>query len=244
MNRRFVFLIAASIVFAASAHAADGAGLPADTASPPAAETPSKAPSTPETKPDIKAESKPENISESNTEVKSEVKPDSKRVGKLETKGDEKPADAGLQPVPSKERALVAAPESKSVESPLNACAGKLKPVADSYIQAHDSLLIWLRVASGKMDASESKVGGLKKQIAEKEAQITQLKLESAKKNDAKARSLDQESRVLWTQLKSEESKRRDLCRALAAAAGQKVRDLNRVVLDQLEAAADSARSE
>jgi hypothetical protein len=134
------------------------------------------------------------------------------------------------------------APEAKPAAKALNSCAAKLEPVADAYLQAHDSLLAWLRAASGKMDAVDVRIADLKKSIAEKEARMTQLKLDSAQKNEAPLRDLAQETQGLWTQLKAQEARQKELCQALSAAAGQKVRDLNRSVLEQLEKSSAQTR--
>jgi|CXWL01.1.fsa_nt_gi outer membrane biosynthesis protein TonB len=232
-------LLLIAVLLTAPARAAEGAAAAAPVAP---AESPSKtsdaAVEAPETKPVVKPESKPESKPEVPVEAKTESKPEAKPEIKEEKSVD----DELRRPIPSKDKTLLApAHEAKPVEPTLNVCAAKLKPVADAYTKAHDDILVWLREASGKLDAAEGRVGALKKQIADKEAQITQLKLESSKKNDAQMRVLDQESRALWSQLKTEESKRKDLCRALAIATGQKVRDLNRGVLDQLEKSADEA---
>ena len=134
------------------------------------------------------------------------------------------------------------APEAKPKEKPLNSCTAKFEPVTDSYQQAHDSLLAWLRTASGKMDVVDDKIADLKKRIAEKEARITQLKLDTTQEKGTQARDLDQETRGLWAQLKTEETRQKDLRQALSAAAGQKVRELNRSVLETLEKATAQTR--
>ena len=89
-------------------------------------------------------------------------------------------------------------------------------------------------------DPTDAKIADLKKSIAENEAKITQLKLDSAQKNETQARDLDKATRDLWSQLKAEDAHRKDLCRALSSVAGQKVRDLNRGVLDQFDKASQT----
>ncbi|MFI5350752.1 MAG: hypothetical protein ACHQ2Z_14490, partial [Elusimicrobiota bacterium] len=156
---------------------------------------------------------------------------------KAAPKPEAKAADAPVAAAPAPEKAPAPV---KPAEKPLNACASKLEPVADSYQQAHDAFVAWLRTASGKMDAADAKVADLKKLIAENEAKITQLKLEASAKNEAQMRDLDRATKDLWSQLKAEDSHRKDLCRALSSVAGQKVRDLNRSVLDQFEKASQT----
>jgi hypothetical protein len=149
-----------------------------------------------------------------------------------ETKAEDKPA---AKPEKKAAPETKAAPEAKAEEKPLNPCAAKLEPVVDAYQLAHDNMLAWLRSASGKMEAGDAKIAGLKKLIAENEARITQLKLDAAQKSDAQAREIDQQTRGLWTQLRAEEGRQKDLCRALSSAAGRKVRELNASVLEQFE---------
>jgi hypothetical protein len=200
------------MVFTAASHAGDASAPPAaPLASASPADSSSLAPAAPPTPAPAPA---PATTAKESAPPAPEMKPEPKPVAKPEPK-----------------------PEAKAAEKPLDACAAKLEPVADSYRQAHDSLLAWLRTASAKMDAVDDKIADLKKLIAEKEARITQLKLEAAPKNDAQARTLDQETRGLWTQLKAEEARRKELCRALSTAAGREVRELNRSVLEQFEKA-------
>ena len=254
MNRLLLLTAAALLSFSAASHADEinAAAQPASSASS-SADSDSNAPSAvapaatvkddaapaPETAPEVKPEAKPE--AKPKTEVKpaakaeakpatkAEAKAEAKPEAKAESKPEEKPAETAVAPAP--------VPEAKAAVKPLNSCAAKLESVADSYQQAHDGLLSWLRDASGKMDAEDAKIADVKKLIAEKEARITQLKLEGTPKTDASAPDLAQEARDLWTQLKTEEARRKDLCAALSTSAGQKVRDFNRAVLDQFEKA-------
>jgi hypothetical protein len=257
MNRLSLSLAAAVlIVSAASSRAEDSTApsvaKPAASSASPVDSSPSPAPETKtEAKPAAKAETKSEGGSAqapsapaaapektSSPEAKSEAKPDAKPAVRPEAKAEEKPAQATVAAAPAPEKARV--PESKPVEKPLNTCAAKLEPVVDSYQQAHDGLSAWLRTASEKMDSADDKIAGLKKNIAENEARITQLKLESAQKNEAQERELDRATRDLWSQLKTEEAHRKDLCRALSSVAGQKVCELNRAVLEQFDKAAQT----
>lgn len=225
MNRQALLVAAALTVFSAAAHAGEGDVL--TVARPAEAST---APTDPVREPAAAAgETKPETLPKAQQEAKPESK--SVPVSAPESAVAHDKTQVKSEPV------TAAAPETKPVEKPLNSSAAKLVPVADSYQQAHDSLLAWLRSSSGKMDAVDGKIADLKKLIAEKEAQITQLKLEASKANDSKARTFDQETRTLWAQLKTEEARRKDLREALSSATAQKVRELNRAALDQLDKA-------
>ena len=246
MKRSLYF--AAVLLISAAASRADDIGAPPvakpdpSSAAPADANAPSQAPApAPATKTDSKpaadsASKSPDNSAQPRSAAPeapapAPTAPAPKAAPKPEAKLEDKSAQAPVVPAP--EKAPMA--EAKPVEKPLNTCAAKLEPVVDSYQQAHDSLLAWLRTASEKMDAADAKIAGLKKNIAENEAKITQLKLDSAQKNETQARDLDKSTRDLWSQLKTEDAHRKDLCRALSSVAGQKVRDLNRSVLEQFE---------
>jgi hypothetical protein len=245
MNQRvFGLVVAALTIFAAAAHAGDGGALavaqPAQSPSAAssadsASDAPSAAPAAaPETKAEVTAApaaAAPETKPEATPEVKPKTKPEPATAPAPEKK-----------PVPATTAPAAPAPETKPERKPLSSCAARFEPVADSYQQAHDTLLAWLRAASEKMDAVDGEIAGLKKRIAEKEARITQLKLDAAPNNETQARNLDQETRGLWAQLKTEEARRKNLCQALSSAAGQKVRELNRSVLEALEKSAAQTR--
>jgi outer membrane biosynthesis protein TonB len=229
-------LAAAVLIVMASASRAGDAAKP--DAAPPAASpaAPSAAPAAttaPETKPDAAAEAQPTEADAAPAAVAPPPPPPPPAV-KAEVKPEETPAPVAAAPAPEPK------PAEKPTEKPLNSCAAKLEPVADAYERAHDSLLVWLRAASAKMDAADGKIADLKKLIAEKEGRITQLKLDSAQNNSAEAKALDGETRDLWAKLKSQEDSRKELCRALSSAAGREVRELNRTVLEQFDKTAQT----
>ena len=222
MNRRVLFLAAAApLVFAALSHADDG--VKSDVEQPAAS-----------------ADSAPEAKAEAKTAAQPEAKPEAKPEARPEAKSETKPAQVPAAPAPAPAPEKKTAPEAKPKEKSLNSSAAQFEPVADSYQSAHDGLLAWLRAASETMDVVDGKVAALKKLIAEKEARITQFKLEASAKNEAEARDLDRETRTLWAQLKAEEARRLALGRALSAAVGKKVRDLNRSVLEKFELSAQT----
>jgi hypothetical protein len=116
---------------------------------------------------------------------------------------------------------------------PLAACAQPFESVAKAYAKAHDDFTDWLRGASDKMLAVDSKVADTKAMIADKQAKITKLELDSASGKPLEAAK--EEVQDLWKELHRLDSKRTDLCKLLSRAAADKVKELNRSVSDALD---------
>ncbi len=159
-----------------------------------------------------------------------------------------KPAPKAEEPAPAKaeEKAAAApaeaAPAKEPAPKPLGACAAKLSPVTDAYQKAHDDFQAWLRSSSEKMAAVDERVAKLKAKIAQDEAELTNLRLNSPQVSAARISQLDAETRNLWSQLRTEQSRQGRICRALAAAAADQVRRLNRSVTDALQKSASRMR--
>jgi hypothetical protein len=164
---------------------------------------------------------------------------------------EETAAPPAAQPAVEEPKAPPAAPEAKPeakpevkpvppavpAEKPLHASAARFQPVVDSYQQAHDSLLAWLRKASAKMEVVDGKIADLKEKIAAKGAKETGQKLDAVRKGEPPPNTMDAETHGLWNDLKAQEARRKELSQALSAAAGQKVQDFNRAVTDALSKA-------
>jgi hypothetical protein len=129
-----------------------------------------------------------------------------------------------------------AQPEAKSAEKPLDVCAAKFQPVAQSYQQAHDDLLAWLRQASGKLEPINAKIAELKGELATKGAKDTEQRLAAMRRREPLPPA-DQETQALWAELRAQEARKKELCEALSAAVGQKVRESNKAVLEALDQA-------
>ena len=135
-----------------------------------------------------------------------------------------------------------AAPETKAVEpaapadKPLDASAAKFQPVVDSYQQAHDSLLAWLRKASAKMEAVDAKIADLRAKAEPRSAKETEQRLNAMRKREP-APPPDPELQTLLTDLQAQEARKKELTQALAAAVGEKVQESNKAVLEALDKA-------
>jgi hypothetical protein len=155
---------------------------------------------------------------------------------------EETAAPPAAQPAVEAPKAPAAAPEAKPAapavlaEKPLHASAARFQPVVDSYQQAHDSLLAWLKKASSKMEAVDAKIADLNGKLSAKGAKSTEQRLDAVRKSEP-VPPVDQEVQALMSDLKTQEARRKDLSQALSAAAGQKVQDFNRAVTEALNKA-------
>ena len=137
---------------------------------------------------------------------------------------------------PAVEEPKAAAPADK----PLDASAAKFQPVVDSYQQAHDSLLAWLRKASATMDAVDAKIADLRAKAEPRSAKETEQRLTAMRKREP-APPPDPELQALLAELQAQEARKKELAQALAAAVGQKVQESNKAVLEALDKASAPA---
>ncbi len=146
---------------------------------------------------------------------------------------EKKPAQEAPEGAPREQQAACPEP-AKPEERKLEGCSARFQSLADEYREAQESMQKWVYEASDQAAAVARRESVLQEKIQQNEAAMTRLKLEWSKEAKAKLKELGKENKELWRELEGVRKERKALCRALYAAAEQKVKDLSAQMKERL----------
>lgn len=128
------------------------------------------------------------------------------------------------------------APKAPEAFKPAGAAA-PYQTVADGYVEGSAKFVQWLKESSSQAKDLADRETALKKDIQDKEAESTRLKLDNSKTAKQQLKELAQQTKQLWRDLDKLDSEKSALKRTLSRSAANKVRELNADINERLSQA-------